>query len=506
MINKSIRRIVIVGGGTAGWMTAAALSHTIHHEYTIQLIESDEIATIGVGEATIPPIKIFNASLGIDEDEFLKETQGTFKLGIEFVNWHQVGTSYIHDFGRAGHDLNGLPFYHYWHRYQQSVSNAHGLNALSINSMASKHAKFMRAVPDMPDSPLGQLANAFHFDATLYARYLRKYSEAKGVKRTEGKITSVTQRQADGYIDELILENGERISGDLFIDCSGIRGLLIEQTLKTGYEDWSHWLPCDRAIAVPCSSASPLLPYTRSTAHSAGWQWRIPLQHRIGNGHVFSSKFMSEDEATDILLKNLDGEQLADPRTIKFLTGKRRKLWNKNCVAIGLSSGFLEPLESTSIHLIQSTVNRLISFLPNQSIIQADIDEFNAQADFEYDRIRDFIILHYKATERTDSAFWEYCKNMEIPANLQRKFDLYRGNGRVLRDNNELFTDTSWLQVMSGQGLRPKDYPPLVDGISEQELTEFMDEVKNVIKKCVDVMPTHEEFIAKHCAANSMPK
>lgn len=501
MTNNSIRRIVIVGGGTAGWMTAAALSHTVHHEYTIQLIESDEIATIGVGEATIPPIKVFNTALGIDEDEFLRKTQGTFKLGIEFVNWNKIGSSYIHDFGRAGHDLNGLPFYQHWLRHYLS-GKAPELESLSINAMAMKNAKFMRAVPDMPDSPLGQIANAFHFDASLYARYLRTYCEAKGVQRKEGKIISVTQRQPDGYIDELILENGERISGDLFIDCSGIRGLLIEQTLKTGFEDWSHWLPCDRAIAVPCASANPLLPYTRSTAHGAGWQWRIPLQHRIGNGHVFSSKFMSEDEAASILLNNLDGEQLADPRTIKFVTGKRRKLWNRNCVAIGLSSGFLEPLESTSIHLIQSTVNRLISFLPNRGFIQADIDEFNAQADFEYERIRDFIILHYKATERSDTAFWEYCKNMEIPVTLKRKFDLYRGNGRVLRDNNELFADSSWLQVMHGQGIRPTDYPPLADGLSEQELAEFMSEVESVIKKCIAVMPTHAEFIAANCAAN----
>lgn len=500
MTNRSIRRIVIVGGGTAGWMTAAALSHTVHHEYSIQLIESDEIATIGVGEATIPPIKVFNAGLGIDEDDFLRETQGTFKLGIEFVNWHQIGSSYIHDFGRAGHDLNGLPFYQHWLRHYLS-GKAPELEALSINAMACKQAKFMRAVPDMRASPLGQIANAFHFDASLYARYLRKYSEAKGVQRKEGKIISVKQRPDDGYIDEVVLESGERIGGDLFIDCSGIRGLLIEQTLNTGFDDWSHWLPCDRAIAVPCTSVVPLLPYTRSTAHGSGWQWRIPLQHRIGNGHVFCSRFMSEDEATSILLDNLDGEQLAEPKTIRFVTGKRKKLWNRNCVAIGLSSGFLEPLESTSIHLIQSTINRLISFLPNHDFVQADIDEFNTQADFEYERIRDFIILHYKATERSDTAFWASCKNMEIPASLQRKFDLYRGNGRVLRDNNELFADSSWLQVMHGQGIRPSDYPPLADGLSTQELAEFMCEVENVIKKCVAVMPTHEEFIAAHCSA-----
>lgn len=504
MTNSPIRRIVIVGGGTAGWMTAALLSTTLHKEYSIHLVESDEIAIIGVGEATIPGIRIFNSALGLDEDDFVRQTKGTFKLGIEFVNWNRIGESYIHDFGRAGHDLDGVPFYQHWLRHYLA-GKAPELEKLSINSAASKNAKFMRAVPDMKGSPLGEIAHAFHFDASLYARYLRNYSEARGVIRKEGKIVSVKQHPDNGYIDAVMLESGEHISGDLFIDCSGLRGLLIEQTLQTGFVDWSHWLPCDRAIAVPCTSVSPLLPYTRSTAHSAGWQWRIPLQHRIGNGHVFSSKFMSEDEATSILLGNLDGEPLADPKTIKYVAGKRAKLWNKNCVAIGLSSGFLEPLESTSIHLIQSTINRLITFLPNREFVQADIDEFNAQADFEYERIRDFIILHYKATERNDSDFWNYCRTMEIPANLQRKIDLYRGHGRVMRDGNELFADTSWLQVMHGQGIRPADYLAFANRLPEQELDEFIQEVEIVIQKCVNVMPTHAEFIAAHCSANSQP-
>jgi len=500
MTSKSMRRIVIVGGGTAGWMTAAALAKTLHQEYSIRLIESDEITTIGVGEATIPPIVSFNAALGIDEDDFLKKTQGTLKLGIEFVNWHQVGTSYMHAFGSVGHDLHHVPFYNYWLR-QYLAGKASDLGQYSINTMASMQAKGMRALPDMAGSPLGELSHAFHFDASLYAKYLREFSKA-GVIRTEGKVVSVTQRE-NGDIDELILESGERITGDLFIDCSGMRALLIEQTLKTGYEDWSHWLPCDRAIAVPCASSATLLPYTRSTAHGAGWQWRIPLQHRIGNGHVFSSKFMSEDEATKILLNNLDGEQLAEPRTVNFMTGKRLKQWNKNCVAVGLSGGFLEPLESTSIHLIQNSIARIVRFLPNNNITQADIDEFNMQSDFEYERIRDFIILHYKATEREDTPFWRYCKHMEIPSTLQKKIDLYCGNGRIFRENNELFAEYSWLQVLHGQGIRPNSYSPLADRLPESELIEFLDGVENVIGKCVARMPTHAEFISAHCLANS---
>ncbi len=502
MNGTPIRRIVIVGGGTAGWMTAATLSMTLHKEYSIHLVESDEIAIIGVGEATIPPIRLFNTALGLDEDDFLRQTKGTFKLGIEFVNWSRLGSSYIHDFGKAGHNLNGMPFYQHWLRHYLA-GKAPELEKLAINSMACRNAKFMRAVPDMKGSPLGEIVHAFHFDASLYARYLRSYSEARGVVRKEGKIVSVIQHTENGYIDSVVLESGEKISGDLFIDCSGMRGLLIEQTLQTGFVDWSHWLPCDRAIAIPCTSSDPLLPYTRSTAHTAGWQWRIPLQHRIGNGHVFSSRFMSEDEATSILLSNLDGEPLAEPKTIKYVAGKRAKLWNKNCVAIGLSSGFLEPLESTSIHLIQAAVNRLITFLPNHTFVQSDIDEFNAMSDFEYERIRDFIILHYKATERNDSAFWDYCRTMEIPANLQRKLDLYRGHGRVMRDGNELFADTSWLQVMHGQGIRPTDYLPLADGLTEKELDEFIREVESVIQKCVAVMPSHAEFIAKNCKAQN---
>jgi tryptophan 7-halogenase len=351
------------------------------------------------------------------------------------------------------------------------------------------------------NSPLAEITHAFHFDAGLYARYLRRYSEALGVQRTEGKIVETTLRPDNGHVASLRLADGEVVAGDFFLDCSGFRGLLIEQALNTGFEDWSHWLPCNRAIAVPCASAGELTPYTRATAHSAGWQWRIPLQHRIGNGYVHCSRFISEDEATAVLLANLDGPALAEPRTLHFKAGKRRKFWNMNVVAVGLASGFLEPLESTSIHLIQSTIARLLACFPDGGYDPVLIDEFNTQADFEIERIRDFIILHYHATQRDDSAFWRGCRTMEIPPTLRRKIELWLAQGRLVRDNSELFTEPAWLQVMEGQGLLPRAYHPLVDVLSEQELVQRLDTIQTVISRCVDVMPTHAEFIAKNCRA-----
>ena len=353
MQNPGIKTIVIVGGGTAGWMTAIALSIGLRGRFTIRLVESDEIGIVGVGDATIPAIQRFNTIYGIDENEFMRETNGTFKLGIEFVNWGRLGDRYMHGFGRFGQDLGTVGVDQYWRKMSQ-LGKGHDLEAYSITRMAAKANKFMPARADMPNTPMADINYAYHFDASLYARYLRKLSEARGVRRTEGKIVQVTQRSGDGHIEAVVLESGERVEGELFIDCSGFRGLLIEQTLKTGFEDWSHWLPCDRALAVPCESAPILTPYTRSTAHKAGWQWRIPLQNRIGNGHVYCSRYMSDDEAKAILLANLDGKPLADPRLIKFTTGMRKLCWNRNVVAIGLSSGFLEPLESTSIHMVQS--------------------------------------------------------------------------------------------------------------------------------------------------------
>jgi tryptophan halogenase len=321
------------------------------------------------------------------------------------------------------------------------------------------------------------------------------------VVRTEGKIVRVLQREADGFIDAVVLQNGQQIGGDLFVDCTVIRALLIEQTLKTGYEDWSHWLPCDGAVAVPCASVQPLLPMTRSTARSAGWQWRIPLQHRIGNGHVFSSRFMSEDEATAILMARLDGEALAPPRTVRYVSGRRQRVWNRNCVAIGLSAGFFEPIESTNIHLIQTAILRLVTMLPRDGFAAADIDEANAQAKAEYEAIRDFIILHYKATERDDSPFWNYCRTMPVPDTLQHRMDLYRSNARIFRVGTELFGEPSWLQVMHGQRLRTQGYHPMADLVPQALVAEFLGDVERVIGKCVDLMPTHAEYVAAHCAA-----
>ena len=492
--------IVIVGGGTSGWMTAAALAKVLQGRYRISLVESDEISTIGVGEATIPMISLFNRLLDLDEDEFMRQTQGSFKLGIEFVNWARLGDRYIHGFGVVGQENATVDFHQYWLK-QYLAGQASELEQYSINTAACLQNKFMRPRLDMPNSPLSQIAYAFHFDASLYAKFLRGYSEARGVQRIEGRVTEVQTREGDGHVTALVLQSGQRVEGEFFIDCSGFRALLIEGALKTGYEDWSHWLPCDRAVAVPCASVAELTPYTRSTARQAGWQWRIPLQHRIGNGHVFCSKYISEDEATAVLLGNLDGAPLADPRPIRFVTGKRKQAWNRNVVSIGLACGFIEPLESTSIHLVQMGIAHLLTMFPSAGFEAADREHYNRAMDQEYTWVRDFIILHYKATERTDSPFWNYCRTMEIPASLQHRIDLFRSHGRLYREGTELFMKLSWLQVLHGQRVRPLSYHPLVDLRSPAEVQEYLDEIEGVIRACVDVMPSHARFIAEHCAA-----
>jgi len=500
----SLQDIVIVGGGTAGWMTAAALSKLLHGRYRIRLVESDEIGIVGVGEATIPMIQRFNEVLGIDEDEFLRETQGTFKLGIEFVDWGRPGEVYMHGFGRFGQDMLTVGFDQYWQKMHQA-GKAPDLAPHSINRVAAKANKFMRADSTLGNSPLAEIAHAFHFDASLYARYLSRVAQERGVQRVEGRIVDVTLRGLngphEGHVEAVLLESGERIAGDLFIDCSGFRGLLIEQALKTGYEDWTHWLPCDRAVAVPCAPVRPLTPYTRSTARGAGWQWRIPLQHRTGNGHVFCSRFMSEDEATAILLSGLDGEPLAAPRPLRFTTGMRRLAWNRNVVAVGLASGFMEPLESTSIHLIQTAIARLITFFPDRGFSAPDIDEYNRQTRFEFEKIRDFLILHYHLTQRDDTPFWQHCRTMEVPESLRRKMALYASRGRIFRDGSELFAEVAWLQVLHGQGLRAQGYHPLADLIPESEIADYLESIRGVIAKCVDLMPTHEQYIERHCKA-----
>ena len=499
MSTQHIKRIVIAGGGTAGWMSAAALAKLLGPTWHITLVESDEIGIVGVGEATIPLINIYNHALELDENEFMRETSATFKLGIEFVNWARQGDSYIHGFGPLGPDIGLTKFHHYWLKMHRE-GRAPDLEPYSINILAARNNKFMRAQRDLGNSPLADISHAYHFDAGLYAAFLSRYAQARGVQRVEGKIAGVSTRASDGFVDALVLEDGQRIEGDLFIDCSGFRGLLIEQSLHTGYEDWSHWLPCNRAWAVPCASVAPLTPYTRSTARSAGWQWRIPLQHRIGNGHVFCSDFIAETAAADILVNNLDGQRLADPRLLKFVTGKRKKLWNKNVVAVGLASGFMEPLESTSIHLIQNTIARLTTFFPYQQFDAADIAEFNRQSDDEFEKIRDFLILHYKATERTDSEFWNYCRTMSIPGSLQRKIDLWSSNGRVFRDSGELFSEISWVEVFIGQRITPRGYHPLVDTLTEARTAEFLGNVRNTIQRCVDAMPPHAQYVAEQCA------
>ena len=501
---ERIRDIVIVGGGTAGWMTAAALAKVLgdaHRDgtYRIRLVESDEIGIVGVGEATIPMIKLFNQALDLDENAFVRETKGSFKLGIEFRDWGRIGDDYIHGFGKIGQDLGLVGFYQYWLKLH-AQGKAGPLDEYSINTAACRAGRFMRAVHDRPNSPLADIAYAYHFDAGLYAAFLRRYAEARGVVRTEGKVVDVRLHPETGFVEAIALESGERVEGQLFVDCSGFRGLLIEQALHTGYEDWSHWLPCDRAVAVPCANTGPTTPFTRCTARPAGWQWRIPLQHRTGNGYVFSSRFLSEDEAAAYVLAHLDGEALAEPRVIRFTGGKRKAQWNRNVFAIGLSSGFIEPLESTSIHLIQSAIARLTAFFPHAGFDRADIDECNAHAHFEIDRIRDFIIAHYKATQRDDSPFWDHCRTMDIPESLQRRMDLFRSNGRIFREGNEMFAEVSWLQVLHGQRVVPSGYHPLVDLQPEQKVEQFVAGVRGVIGRCVEAMPLHDEFIARHCA------
>lgn len=490
--------IVIVGGGTAGWMTAAALSKVLSPEHRIRLVESDEIGTVGVGEATIPMIKLFNQALDLDENAFIRETKGSFKLGIEFVNWGRIGDSYIHGFGKIGQDLGLLPFYQYWLKMHQA-GKAGPLDEYSINTLACRHDKFMPARSDRPNSPLADIAYAYHFDAGLYARYLRRQAEARGVLRIEGKVSHVEQRAEDGFVDAVVLESGERVAGQLFVDCSGFRGLLIEQTLKTGYIDWTHWLPCDRAVAVQCESKATLTPYTRSTAREAGWQWRIPLQHRVGNGIVFSSRHMDDDTAKQTLLDTIEGRPLIEPRVIRFKPGQRREVWRANCIAIGLSSGFIEPLESTNIHLIQRGVIRLLQMFPTV-ITQPDIDEYNRQAEQEITSIRDFVVMHYKVTDREDTPYWRACRDMVVPSTLARRIELFRETGRVFREGNELFAENSWIQVMMGQGILPKHYHPAADLMSDAELHDFLERIRVPIEQTVSRLPAHGDYLRDYCA------
>ena len=493
---------MIVGGGTAGWMAAAAISKALKNDYCpIELIESPEIGTVGVGEATIPPILVFNHVLGLDENEFVRQTQATFKLGIEFRNWGTIGHNYFHPFGTYGADLDMLSFHHYWLRLRASGDTT-SIDEYSMPIMAARAGKFIRPATEARNV-LSKMSYAFHFDASLYATYLRNESMKRGVVRHEAKIVSVKQR-ADGFIEAVRLEDGREIAGDFFIDCSGFRGLLIEQTLGAGYENWSHWLPADRAVAVPCEKGGEFTPYTRSTAHPGGWQWRIPLQHRTGNGVVYCSSFCPDDEATDTLMSNLDGKPLADPRKLQFVTGRRKKSWVKNCVALGLASGFLEPLESTSIHLIQTAIVKLLTLFPERMPDEADVAEYNRLVELEYTRIRDFVILHYHATQRDDSELWKYVRHMSIPDSLAHKIELFKSRARVFRYDDELFAETSWVAVMMGQGIWPRNYDPLADVPSIEELQKKLRSIRAVIQRGAQAIPTHAQFIEQHCKATKL--
>jgi tryptophan halogenase len=503
MPNNRVRDIAIVGGGTAGWMAASILARRLARGFgTIRVIESPEIGAIGVGEATIPPIRLFNTALGINEDDFLRRTQGTIKLGIEFKNWSMLGRDYFHPFGVHGSSLDQVSLHQDWLKLRQ-VGDPSSFEDYSYNTVAARLGRVFTA-GDCNDALSPVFSYAFHFDASLYAQYLRDYAQARGVVRIERKVVNVELRSEDGFIRALHLDDGQQVEADLFIDCSGFRGLLIEQALKTGYEDWTHWLPCDRAVAVPCESAGALTPYTRSTAREAGWQWRIPLQHRIGNGYVYCSRFISDDEAAATLLANLDGKALAEPRFLRFTTGRRKKFWNKNCIALGLASGFLEPLESTSIHLIQSGITQLAAIFPDRSFDPCDADQYNKLQIDEYDKVRDFIILHYKATTRDDAPLWQYCANMQVPETLTYRTNLFRSSGRIAFEDRELFVEPNWLSVFIGQGIWPRRYDPLADIIPIDSVRSQLSRLKSLMRQTAEAMPTHAGFIAEHCRSQSV--
>lgn len=488
---KPIRRVVIAGGGTAGWMVAAALSKTLGKLLDIRLVESDEISTVGVGEATIPTLVTFHRLLDINEQEFMAATQATFKLGISFENWRDVAQDYIHSFGSTGTDHWTAGFQHFWLKgRERGLAGEYGDYCLELQAaLAGRFAHL----------PRGGMNYAFHMDAGLYAQFLRRFSEPLGVQRIEGRIVGVQTDASGSEIRSLRLESGVEIEGDLFIDCTGFRALLIGQTLGVEYEDWSQWLHCDRAIAVQTGSLGPAVPYTRSIAREAGWQWRIPLQHRIGNGLVYSSAHLDDDEATRALLENVEGEVLTTPRVIRFQPGQRQQTWHGNCVAIGLSSGFLEPIESTSIHLIQRGIVRLLQMFPAGGICQTDIDEYNRQTRAEIEHIRDFIVLHYHVTDRQDTPFWRGCREMDVPASLRHRIDLFRETGRVFRVPNELFAENSWIQVMLGQGIMPGQHHPVAELMGDQELSSFLGGIRSGVDKTVRQLPSHQAYVEQYC-------
>ena len=494
--DKTIRRIVIAGGGTAGWMVAAGISKTLGRKLDITLVESDEIGTVGVGEATIPTLLTFHSLLEINEQEFMAATNATFKLGIGFENWRDRDEDYIHSFGITGHDHWTAGFQHFWHKgRERNLAGDYGDYCLELK--AAQHNRFAHL-------PRNGMNYAFHMDASLYAKFLRKFSEGFGVKRVEGKIAKVNTDAASGDITSLRLDSGVEIEGDLFVDCTGFRGLLIGETMGVEYEDWSHWLFCDRAVAVQTASVGEAVPYTRSIARDAGWQWRIPLQHRVGNGMVYSSRHLDDEQAKQILLANVQGEVLTPVRPLRFTPGQRRETWRGNCVAIGLASGFLEPLESTSIHLIQRGIIRLMQMFPTRGISKADVAEYNQQCRSEIEHIRDFIILHYHVTNRQDTPFWRACRALDVPASLKHRIDLFRETGRVFRVPNELFAENSWIQVMLGQGIMPQSHHQTADLMGDEELAHFLGSIKSNVDKTVMQLPSHQAYLERYCSSSML--
>jgi tryptophan halogenase len=502
MTANPIRSIAIVGGGTAGWMTAASLAKFLKKlGVRIRLIESEQIGIVGVGEATIPPIMEFIRGLGIDENDLIRKTKATFNLAIEFRDWTRIGHSYLHPFGQTGFDMGPLAFSAYWLKALRE-GKAGRLEEYSLQAAAAYAGKFMRPV-QTANSPVAGITYALHFDASLFARYLRGIAEAGGVERTEGRVKSVSLNPENGFIDTLTLDSGERVEADLYIDCSGFRGLLIEDALQTGYDNWNHWLPCDRAVAVPCERTQALSSYTQATAKAAGWQWRIPLQHRIGNGYVYSSSFVSDSAAQDELLSSIEGKASADPLKLQFATGRRKRFWSRNCVAIGLSAGFLEPLESTSIHFIQRGITMLLTLFPDRNFQSAEIDRYNKIIGADYERVRDFLVLHYSTTERND--MWSHCRNVSKPDSLQERIDLFQSHGRILREDFELFPAQSWLYVFVGQNIMPQSDDPLVDILDPKVVNDNLANIRDVVHKCAQAMPAHEDFIKQHCSASAVP-
>jgi len=493
MDGQVVRKVVIAGGGTAGWLAAAALAKQLGGLLDITLVESDEIGTIGVGESTIPTVRAFHSLLGVDEREFMRATQSSFKLGIAFENWGRIGDRYLHSFGTLGRSTWMADFHHFW--LQARADGVAGdIGDYCLEFQAAETNRFAT-------DENAQINYAYHLDATLYARFLRARSEADGVRRVEGKIAKIAQDPETGFIQSVTLESGEIISGDLFIDCTGFRALLIEQTLQTGYEDWGHWLATDSAYAVQTESVGPAVPYTRAIAHGAGWRWRIPLQHRVGNGLVFASAFMDDDQAKSLLLAELDGAPLFDPRLIRYRTGARRKAWNRNCVALGLASGFIEPLESTSIHLIMIAVTRLMQSFPFNGFDDALIDRYNQLSRTELEGVRDFIILHYCLTERDDSPFWQRCRTMDLPATLARRIALFRENAQAYQASDELFRVDSWVQVMLGQRNHPRGHHHLARLMPPGQLAQALDDLRRNIAGAVARMPAHQAFLDRYCAA-----